>query len=176
MHTISTSIGFQMSLLLFAALAGHLLAIGLRQLAVVGEILMGLAFGPTLLGWISYTDFISGIAQLGAIALLFVVGLEFKLREILTPANTLIALLGVVVSCIAGYWLARVFGFDSQRAFLIGVALSATSIAITADVLRELGQLHTDTAKVIIGFDCGGGLQQIDRLWFACVVAGKTPE
>lgn len=156
-----------MSLLLFAALAGHLLAIGLRQPAVVGEILMGLAFGPTLLGWISYTEFISGIAQLGAIALLFVVGLEFKLREILTPENTLIALLGVVVSCIAGYWLARVFGFDSQRAFLIGVALSATSIAITADVLRELGQLHSDTAKAIIGAAVLGNIVALLALSYA---------
>jgi Kef-type K+ transport system membrane component KefB len=148
---MNTSIEFQMSLLLFAALAGHLLAIGLRQPAVVGEILMGLVLGPTVLGWITYTDFIAGISQLGAIALLFVVGLEFKLKEILTTVNTLIALMGVIVSCIAGYSLASVFGFDSQRALLIGVALAATSIAITADVLRELGKLHTATAKVIIG-------------------------
>jgi Kef-type K+ transport system membrane component KefB len=69
MQAITTSIGFQMSLLLFAALAGHLLAIGLRQPAVVGEILMGLLIGPSLLGWIDYTDFISGTAQLGTIAL-----------------------------------------------------------------------------------------------------------
>jgi len=140
-----------MSLLLFAALAGHLLAIGLRLPAVVGEILMGLVVGPSLLGWITYTDFVSGIAQLGAIVLLFVVGLEFKLREILTLENAFIALLSVVVSCVTGYWLASLFGFDSQRAFLIGVALSATSIAITADVLRELGKLQNDTAKTIIG-------------------------
>lgn len=167
MQAITTSIGFQMSLLLFAALAGHLLAIGLRQPAVVGEILMGLLFGPTLLGWIGYTDFVSGMAQLGAIALLFVVGLEFKLKEILTPANALIALLGVVMSGLAGYWLARLFGFDTQRAFLIGVALSATSIAITADVLRELGQLHTATAKVIIGAAVLGNILALLALAYA---------
>jgi len=151
MHAISTSIEFQMSLLLFAALAGHLLAIALRLPAVVGEILMGLTVGPSLLGWITYTDFVSGIAQLGAIVLLFVVGLQFRLREILTLENALIALVGVIISCISAYWLAIAFGFDSQRAFLIGIALSATSIAITADILRELDKLQTDTAKVIIG-------------------------
>ena len=151
MQTIATSIGFQMSLILFAALTGHLLAIALRQPAVVGEILIGLLIGPTLFGWIDYTDFISGIAQLGAIALLFGVGLEFKIKEILTPTNAFIALLGVVVSWLAGLELALAFGFDTQRAMLIGVTLSATSIAVTADVLRELGQLHSNTAKIIIG-------------------------
>ena len=56
MHAISSNIEFQMSFLLFAALAGHLLAIGLHQPAVVGEILMGVVLGPTLFGWITYTD------------------------------------------------------------------------------------------------------------------------
>lgn len=56
MQSISTTIEFQMSLLLFSALAGHLLAIGLHQPAVVGEILMGVVLGPTLLGQITYTD------------------------------------------------------------------------------------------------------------------------
>lgn len=56
MQTISTRIEFQMSLLLFAALAGHLLAISLRQPAAVGEILMGLVLGPTILGWITHTN------------------------------------------------------------------------------------------------------------------------
>lgn len=151
MQTIGTSIEFQMSLLLCAALAGHLLAIGLRQPAVVGEILMGLVLGPSLLGWITYTEFVSGIAQLGAIVLVFVVGLEFKLRDILKLENVIIALFGVITACAAGYWLALLFGFDHHRAFLVGVGLSATSIAITADVLRETGQLHTNTAKTIVG-------------------------
>ena len=164
---MNTSIEFQMSLLLFAALAGHLLAIGLRQPAVVGEILMGLALGPTLLGWITYTDFIAGIAQLGAIALLFVVGLEFNIKEILSPTNILIALLGAVVSCVAGYTVAIAFGFNSQRAFLLGVALTATSIAVTADVLRELGKLHSDSGKIIIGAAALGNVIALLALSYA---------
>ncbi len=71
-----------MSLLLFVALGGYLLASRIGQPAVVGEIILGLVVGPSLLGWITYSEFVRSVAHLGAIILLFVIGLEFKLREI----------------------------------------------------------------------------------------------
>jgi Kef-type K+ transport system membrane component KefB len=132
------SIELQMSLLLAVALAGHLLSSLLRQPAVVGQILAGLVVGPSVLGWITYTSFVANIAHLGAIVLLFVVGLEFRARELAAVRPFLIAVAGVVVPWLTGYLLARGFGFETSRALLIGVALSATSIAITADTLREL--------------------------------------
>jgi len=140
-----------MSLLLAVALAGHLLSSLLRQPAVVGQILAGLVVGPSVFGWITYTSFVANIAHLGAIVLLFVVGLEFRARELAAVRPFLIAVAGVVVPWLAGYLLARGFGFETSRALLIGVALSATSIAITADTLRELGQLQSPEAKLIIG-------------------------
>ena len=145
------SIELQMSLLLAVALAGHLLSSLLRQPAVVGQILAGLVVGPSVFGWITYTSFVANIAHLGAIVLLFVVGLEFRARELAAVRPFLIAVAGVVVPWLAGYLLARGFGFETSRALLIGVALSATSIAITADTLRELGQLQSPEAKLIIG-------------------------
>ncbi|MBT8123183.1 MAG: cation:proton antiporter [Gammaproteobacteria bacterium] len=145
------SIEFQMSLLLAVALAGHLLSSLVRQPAVVGQIIAGLLVGPSLLGWITYTHFVANIAHLGAIVLLFVVGLEFRARELAAIRPFIIAVAGVLVPWIAGYLLARGFDFDSSRAMLIGVALSATSIAITADTLRELGVLQTPAARLIIG-------------------------
>jgi len=145
------SIELQMSLLLAVALAGHLLSSLLRQPAVVGQILAGLVVGPSVFGWITYTSFVAKIAHLGAIVLLFVVGLEFRARELAAVRPFLIAVAGVVVPWLAGYLLARGFGFETSRALLIGVALSATSIAITADTLRELGRLQSPEAKLIIG-------------------------
>lgn len=144
------SIEFQMSLLLAVALAGHLLSGLLRQPAVVGQILMGLIVGPSVLGWITYTTFVTNIAHLGAIVLLFVVGLEFRARELMTLRPFLIALAGVILPWLAGYLVALGFGFDTARALLIGVALSATSIAITADTLRELGRLQASESRLII--------------------------
>src|SRR5210317_1955849 len=145
------SIELQMSLLLAVALAGHLLSTLVRQPAVVGQILAGLVVGPSVFGWITYTSFVANIAHLGAIVLLFVVGLEFRARELAAVRPFLIAVAGVVVPWLAGYLVALGFGFETSRALLIGVALSATSIAITADTLRELGRLQSPEAKLIIG-------------------------
>src|SRR3989344_8047816 len=148
---LASTIEFQMSLLLFVALAGYLLAARINQSAVIGEILVGIIIGPSLLGLITYTDFVASVAHLGAIILLFVVGLEFKLKDIFNLKYTWIALSGVIFPWIMGYFLAKLFGYDFGSAVFVGTALTATSIAITANVLREMGKLQTDAAKAIIG-------------------------
>ena len=107
--------------------------------------------GPSLLGLITYTDFVKSVAHLGAVILLFVIGLEFKLHEIFKVKYGIIALAGVIVPWIGGYYLARLFGYEFGSAVFVGTALTATSIAITANVLREMGKLQTDAAKAIIG-------------------------
>ncbi len=144
-------IEFQMSLLLFIALAGYLLASRVHQSAVIGEILVGLVVGPSVLGLITYTNFVSSIAHLGAVVLLFVVGLEFRIKDIAKPKYFVIALLGVLVPWAAGYLTSVLFGFPFASAVFIGTALTATSIAITANVLKEMGKLQTEAARAIIG-------------------------
>src|SRR3989339_1707726 len=150
-ESLISTIEFQMSLLLFVALAGYLLASKINQSAVIGEILVGLLIGPSLLGWITYTDFVKSIAHLGAVILLFVIGLEFKLKEIFNLRYAIIALIGVIVPWIGGFYLAKLFGYEFGSAVFVGTALTATSIAITANVLREMGKLQTEAAKAIIG-------------------------
>ena len=142
---------FQMSLLLFVALGGYLIAYRINQSAVVGIILAGIIVGPSWLGLITYTDFVSSLANLGAIVLLFTIGLEFKIEEISKPWYFLIALLGIIIPWVGGFFLARLFNFDFNASIFIGTALTATSIAITANVLREMGKLQTQPAKAIIG-------------------------
>lgn len=148
---VMSSIEFQMSLLLFVALAGYLLASRINQSAVIGEILVGLIVGPSVLGLVTYTDFVSSIAHLGAIILLFVIGFEFNIRDIFNLKYGIIAVFGVIIPWIGGYATSLLFGFDMQSAFFVGTALTATSIAITANVLREINQLQSDAAKAIIG-------------------------
>jgi Kef-type K+ transport system membrane component KefB len=142
---------FQMSLLLFIALAGYLLASRINQSAVIGEILVGLIVGPSVLGLITYTDFVSSLAHLGAVILLFVVGLEFNIEDIAKPKYLAIAAAGVIVPWVMGYFTAVLFGFDFGSSVFIGVALTATSIAITAKVLKEMGKLDSPAARAIIG-------------------------
>lgn len=140
-----------MSLLLFLALAGYLLASRINQSATIGAILVGLLVGPSMLGLITYTDFVRSLAHLGAIILLFVIGFEFNVRDILKGSYGVIGIFGVIVPWIGGYATAVLFGFDFASAVFVGTALTATSIAITANVLKEIGMLQTGAAKAIIG-------------------------
>ncbi len=152
-ESILDSIEFQMSLLLFVALAGYLIAYRINQSAVVGIILVGILIGPSALGLITDTnfDFVSSLGHLGAVVLLFTIGLHFNMKEIVNIKYLFIAALGIVVPWIAGFYLAKPFGFDNDASIFIGTALTATSIAITANVLKEMGKLETNAAKAIIG-------------------------
>jgi Kef-type K+ transport system membrane component KefB len=145
------TVEFQMCLLLFVALGGYLLASKINQSAIIGVIFAGLIIGPSFLGLITYTDFVRSLASLGAIVLLFVIGLEFKIQDIFKWKYGVIALIGVILPFIGGYFVAKSFGFDFATAIFIGTALTATSVAITANVLREMGKLQSDVAKAIIG-------------------------
>lgn len=140
-----------MSLLLFVALAGYLVASRINQSAVIGEILVGLVVGPSVLGLITYTDFVQSLAALGAVILLFVIGLEFEIKDILDVRYAVIGLFGVVLPWIGGYWLTAALGYGFESAVFVGTAMTATSIAITANVLREMGKLDTGVARAIIG-------------------------
>jgi Na+:H+ antiporter len=148
---IASTLEFQMSLLLFTALAGYLIASKINQSAIVGEILVGIVIGPSLLGLITYTEFVRSFAQLGAIVLLFVIGLEFKIKEIFNLKYGIIALIGVIVPWVSGFFLASYFGYNFASSVFVGTALTATSVAITANVLKEMGKLQTEAAKAIIG-------------------------
>jgi len=148
---ISSTLEFQMSLLLFTALAGYLIASKINHSAIIGEILVGILIGPSLLGLITYTEFVRSFAQLGAVVLLFVIGLEFKIKDVFNPKYGVIAFIGVIVPWVCGFLLADLFGYDFASAVFVGTALTATSIAITANVLREMGKLKSEAAKAIIG-------------------------
>ncbi len=88
---ILASIEFQMSLLMFVALAGYLIAYRINQSAVVGIILAGIIVGPSLLGLVTYTEFVSSLGHLGAVVLLFTIGLHFNIKEIVSIKYFVIA-------------------------------------------------------------------------------------
>ena len=150
-ESIVTSMEFQMSLLMFVALAGYLIAYRINQSAVVGIILAGIIVGPSLLRLVTYTDFVSTLAHLGAVVLLFTIGLEFSIKDIARIRYFIIGLFGIIVPAVGGFFMAVLFDFSFTASIFIATALTATSIAITANVLREMGKLQTETAKAIIG-------------------------
>jgi len=171
---VVNTIEFQLSLLLFVSLAGYLIASKINQSAVVWEILVGIAIGPSLLGLITYTQSVQSFAQLGAVVLLFVVGLEFNIKDVFTLKYGVIALIGVIIPWVGGYLLAMFFGYDFISSVFVGTALTATSVAITANVLREMGKLQTEAAKAIIGAAVIDDVLGLLVLSFSMEVARKT--
>jgi Na+:H+ antiporter len=124
----------------------------LRQPTVVGEILAGILMGPTLLGWIHPGETIEGIAEIGAIFLLFTIGLETKPADLLRVGKTasLVALLGVVFPFALGFLYLRGAGRDFINSIFLGAAMVATSVGITARVLKDADALAARASRVIL--------------------------
>jgi len=125
----------------------------LRQPAVVGEIVAGVLLGPSLLGLVHPGELTQGLAEIGAIFLLFTVGLETKPRDILQVGWTaaLVALLGMMVPFVLGFYYFRATDHNMVEAVFVGAALTATSVGITARVLADAGVLSSRVARVILG-------------------------
>lgn len=125
----------------------------LKQPAVVGEILAGVIVGPSLLNWVQPSEIISVLAEFGVIFLLFNVGLETKPQSIFSVGRraTIVAVLGVALPFVAGYFIAILWGGSFVEAMFIGAALVATSVGITARVLGSMGLLDAESSRIILG-------------------------
>jgi len=145
------TIELQISLVLLFSLAGYLLSSRINQSAVIGIIIIGIIIGPSFLSVVEYSDSIEMLAHLGAIMLLFAIGLEFRIRDIYQLKYVFIALAGIIIPWGAGYFLGYLFGYAFNVSMIIGVSLTATSIAITAKVLEEMKKLTAPAAQAIIG-------------------------
>lgn len=125
----------------------------LNQPVVIGEVLSGILVGPALLGLVHEGEILEFLAELGAIFLLFMVGLETRLRDILAVGKEafLVAVLGVAFPFVGGYLFGMQIGFATLPSLFLGTALVATSVGITARVLQELGVLSRPYARIILG-------------------------
>lgn len=140
------------AILIGAKLAGRLSQrLGLP--AVFGELLLGLALGPSLFGLIQPSEPLALLAEIGVILLMFRAGLETDLVQMrqVGLAATFIALGGVLLPFGGGFLLARAFGLAVLPALFVGAVLTATSVSISAEVLRELGQLRSRAGAAILG-------------------------
>jgi Kef-type K+ transport system membrane component KefB len=120
---------------------------------VISEIVAGILIGPYALGLVRVEEWTLALAELGAIVLLFSVGLEQKLTDLLKVGRIamLVAVLGVVLPFLLGWGVMLLFDHSQTESTFMGAAMVATSIGITARVLRELGVLRTLVATVILG-------------------------
>jgi len=125
----------------------------LRQPAVVGEILAGMVIGPSVLGLIGHSGFLDIFAEIGVVFLLFMVGLETDITELLRVGKVAlgVAMAGVLVPFCLGWGLMAGLHKPLVEALFVATALVATSVGITARVLADLGQLGSRAARVILG-------------------------
>lgn len=130
---------------------------------VVGALVAGIILGPVCLNLVSLDNapILSNLSEIGVIVLMFVAGLETDIREMKKCglASSIIALIGVIVPLVGGAATAFLFGTAdptlSTSTFLqdvfVGVILTATSVSITVETLKELGKLNTRAGNAILG-------------------------
>ncbi len=154
MESHSVQILFQIFVMFTVAKLFGVVGERLKIPAVISEITAGILIGPYVLGLVHPEDWTLALAELGAIILLFDVGLDQKLSDLVKVGRTalLVAVLGVVIPFFLGYGLLELTGEHSHiESIFMGAAMVATSVGITARVLQELGVLKTVVATVILG-------------------------
>ena len=172
-----------LAIILFFAKCLGILARKVKAPQVVGQILAGLLVGPCAFGWVTQNDFILQMAEIGVIILMFSVGLESDLKELLKtgPIAFLIACFGVVVPLVAGALLYMGFygvspwGSENfYKAVFIGTIMTATSVSITVASLQELGKIKSKAGTTIVSAAIIDDILGIIVLTF--VVGFKNPD
>ena len=145
-------------IIVFAKLFG-ILARKCKAPQVVGEIIAGLLIGPSVLGFVHQSDFLVEMAEVGVVLLMFSAGLETDLKELMKtgPIALLIACAGVFIPLIGGtlfymgFYGAAPWGSEAfYKAVFMGVIMTATSVSITVQSLKEMGKLKGKVGTTIL--------------------------
>lgn len=150
---VSQFLGLLVAVLLVARVGGAL-AHRMGQPAVLGELVGGVLAGPSLLGWIDpHLQTLELLAELGVLILLFAIGLETDLRELLRVGWTsmTVAVAGVFLPFVLGYAACLLLGLTGLRSIMAAATLTATSVGITARVLSDMGHLRSTEGQIILG-------------------------
>ena len=151
-----------LGILLFAAKLMAELFHKIKLPIVLGELLAGIIVGPFALGSLPLVDgeplvvldeTVRHIGEIAAVVILFIAGLEITRHsspEVVLRAFT-VGSIGVVVPFFVGYYAFTAFGIEALQSILIATALTATSIAISIQVLTELGKMQSKEARLILG-------------------------
>jgi Kef-type K+ transport system membrane component KefB len=151
-----------LGILLFAAKLMAELFHKIKLPIVLGELLAGIIVGPFALGALPLIDgeplvvldqTVLHVGEIAAVVILFIAGLEITPREFLRGGVAAFAIgsLGVIVPFFVGYYAFAAFGIEALQSILIATALTATSIAISIQVLTELGKMQSKEARLILG-------------------------
>ncbi|WP_201317611.1 MULTISPECIES: cation:proton antiporter [unclassified Paenibacillus] len=144
---------FQLAVILLASKIAGDLSVKLGQPSVLGKLLIGIFLGPSVLGIITNTDILKEISQIGVILLMFIAGLETDTEEFKRTgkASAFVGVSGIVVPFSLGYLAGMTIGLAPTESIFLGLLLSATSVSISVQALKEMGRLKSREGTTILG-------------------------
>lgn len=143
----------QLALIIIAAKLAGSLSVKFGQPSVLGEMVVGVLLGPSVFGLISATDTLSTFSTIGVILLMFIAGLETDLDEFKRSgkSSTFVGFSGIIVPLFLGYFAGGLMDLTNIQSWFLGVTLSATSVSISVQALKEMNQLKTPEGTTILG-------------------------
>lgn len=165
---------FELAIILFASKIAGEISVRLGQPSVLGKLLIGIILGPAVLGLVSETKTLEEISQIGVILLMFIAGLETNLDEFKRAgkASTLVGISGIIVPLLGGYLAGLMMHMTTIQAMFLGLLLSATSVSISVQALKELNQLKSKEGSAILGAAVIDDVAVIIALAFLMSMAG----
>lgn len=142
-----------LALIIFATKLAGAISVRLGQPAVLGKLLSGVLLGPAVLGWIEPSEFIHYFSQIGVLLLMFIAGLETDLDQFKRSwrSSLAVALGGVIFPLIGGYSLGMALGWTTEQAVFLALVISATSVSISVQTLKEMNKLNSKEGTTILG-------------------------
>lgn len=143
----------QLVIILVASKIAGSLSVRLGQPSVLGKLLIGIVLGPSVLGLVNENETLAEFSQIGVILLMFIAGLETDLEEFKRTgkASTLVGFGGIIVPLVLGYFAGIVLNLTTMESLFLGLLLSATSVSISVQALKEMNQLKTREGTTILG-------------------------
>ncbi len=139
-------------ILLATKLAGQI-SIRLGQPSVLGKIIIGIIIGPALLGWVKDTEILKTFSDIGVLLLMFLAGLETNLADLNKnkKSSLFVAIGGIIFPIAGGFIGGYAYNLSVSESIFLGLVLSATSVSISVQTLRELGWLKSKEGSTLLG-------------------------
>ncbi len=172
------NIGLDLLVVLVTAIVGGMLARWLRLPIILGYLVGGIVIGPYGFGLVHDTDTIDSLARIGVVLLLFTIGLEFSLREIMRVGR--VAIVGgiaqILLTAAAGYGLGMLVGLSRVGAVFFGFIIALSSTMVVLKILMERGELDTTHGRIMLGILLVQDLSVVPIIIVMSAIGGEAGE
>lgn len=164
----------ELVIILFASKVAGAITVKLGQPSVLGELLVGILLGPAVLGFVSETKILEEFSHIGVILLMFIAGLETDADEFKRSwnASTFVGICGIIVPFFIGFLAGVIMNMSTFEASFLGLLLSATSVSISVQALKELNKMKSKEGTAILGAAVIDDVVVIVALAFLMSMAG----